>query len=163
MAISNKLIIGIGAAVVAFFIGKKILDKKQTVDALNVNVTGIDFNKKNKTLQILMRIINGGNSSIFIQSIVGDIKFSGNSIASIDYRQPLTILQNDTAIISIAVKPNAAFLMALLAIVVGKPVNGLLEINGNINSEGLLFPFIYSQKINWQKSNKKILKDGFKK
>lgn len=163
MAISNKIIIGIGAAVVAFFIGKKILDKKQTVDALNVNVTGIDFNKKNKTLQILMRIINGGNSSISIQSIVGDVKFKGDSIASIDYRQPLTINKNDTATISIAVKPNAVFLTTLISIVVGKPINGLVEINGNINSEGLLFPFIYSQKINWTKKPSELIKDAFKK
>ena len=144
-------IIALGGLLAAFFIGKKIFDKTQGVNALNVNLVGVDFNKKSKTLVLMLRIINPSNTTLTLTSIVGDVIFNGSYIASLDYRKPIDISPNESKTININLLPNLEFagiVASMLVKGVKKALSGTFVVKGNVNAEGILTPFELSKKIN---------------
>jgi LEA14-like dessication related protein len=136
-----------GGIVIA--IASVILKKSTAIKNLNVNVTKIDFNKKDKTFVVFVRIINPSNASIKIDSIVGDVIWKGTYGATMDYRVPTTIDATGEKTIQIPVKMNLEFVTLLGDLIKQKAefLNGIFEIKGVINAERMVFPFTYKKEI----------------
>jgi hypothetical protein len=140
----------LGGGVVAFLIARAVVNKSQAVKSLNVNITKIDFNKKDLTFVVFVRLINPGNAPIRISAIVGDIIWKGTYGAVLDYRTPIELKALEERTIQIPIKMNADLYTLILDLVMGKTkgmLTGLFEIKGNVNAEGLVTPFNYSKEI----------------
>jgi LEA14-like dessication related protein len=142
----NNLII-IGGAVL--ILGAVVLRKSTAVKSLNVNVTKIDFNKKDRTFVVFVRIINPANADITIDSIVGDVIWRGTYGAVMDYRIKTTIEARAERVIQIPVKMNLEFVTLLGDLIKNKAqaLNGLFEIKGVVNAEGIVAPLNYKKEI----------------
>jgi LEA14-like dessication related protein len=121
--------------------------KSQAIKALNWNVSGVDFNRKDKTFVVMLRLINPANASIRIRSIVGNVLWKGYAAAVIDYRNETVLKPNEEKTLLLAVKPNADLVAIISDLVLNKKqaLNGTMEINGTINAEGLVVPWDYKQ------------------
>jgi LEA14-like dessication related protein len=143
---TNKVLLGTGIAAAILLIARTILRKGEAIKALNVNVATIDFNKKEKTFVIKLRIINPANASIRIKSIVGDVIWKDNAAATIDYRNEFVLKSNEERTIDIPVKPNLSLFSIITDLLTGKikdTLSGKFEIKANVNAEGLVVPFTY--------------------
>lgn len=143
--LTQYLLVGGGVVL----LGSLLLRKSTAVKTLNVNVTKIDFNKKEKTFVVFVRIINGANADIRISSIVGDVIWRGTYGATMDYRIPTTIKSLEEKVIQIPVKMNLELVTLLQDIITNKAkvLNGKFEIKGSINAEGMVFPFTYEKDV----------------
>jgi LEA14-like dessication related protein len=140
----------LGGGVVAFLIARAVVNKQQAVKSLNVNISKIDFNKKDLTFVVFVRLINPGNAPIRINAIVGDIIWKGTYGAVMDYRTPIELKSLEERTIQIPIKMNADLYTLILDLIMGKTkgmLTGLFEIKGNVNAEGLVVPFTYSKEI----------------
>lgn len=128
-----------------FLAGRKLLRKGEAVKNLNVNVSKVDFNKKDRTFVVFIRVINPSNAPIKISSIVGDVIWRGTYGATLDYRIPVTIDPLGEKTLQIPVKMNLDLINVITDIITNKTqaLNGRFEIKGSINAEGLVFPFTY--------------------
>ena len=140
----------LGGGVVAFLIARAVVNKQQAVKSLNVNISKIDFNKKDLTFVVFVRLINPGNAPIRINAVVGDIIWKGTYGAVLDYRTPIELKSLEERTIQIPIKMNADLYTLILDLIMGKTkgmLTGLFEIKGNVNAEGLVVPFTYSKEI----------------
>ena len=144
----NTLLIGTGIFAGALLIGRALLQKGEAVKALNVNVTGIDFNKKERTFVVMVRLINPANASLKIKSIVGDVIWKGSAAATIDYRNEFTLKSNEERTINLPIKLNLELATIVTDLIFGKlkeALSGKFEIKANVNAEGLVVPFEYEK------------------
>lgn len=143
--LTQYLLVGGGVVL----LGSLVLRKSTAVKTLNVNVTKIDFNKKERTFVVFVRIINGANADIRISSIVGDVIWRGTYGATMDYRLPTTIKALEEKVIQIPVKMNLELITLLQDVITNKlkTLNGKFEIKGSINAEGMVFPFTYEKDV----------------
>jgi LEA14-like dessication related protein len=144
----NTFWIGSGIFISALLIGRKLLRKGETIKALNVNVTNIDFNKKERTFIVKLRLINPANASIKIKSIVGDIFWKGSAAATIDFRNEFILKSNEERIIDIPVKLNLELATIVLQLITGKlkeTLTGKFEVKAFVNAEGLVVPFEFEK------------------
>jgi LEA14-like dessication related protein len=130
-------------------VGRQLLRKGEAIKSLNVNVTKVDFNKKDKAFVVFVRIINPANSPINIKSIVGDVLWNGTYGATMSYLKETEIKPNEERTIQIPVKPNLDWVTVITNIVLQgkKALNGTFEIKGVVNAEGLVVPFTYKNTI----------------
>ena len=154
---SNKgLLIGggiVAAGAAAYF----LLQKKEAIKALNVNVTKLDFNRSTKNIVVFVRIINPSNASLSVKSIVADVYWKGSAGATIDYRQPFVLQPNEEKTIEIPVKLNLELVTIITSLLTGKfkeAISGKFELNGNVNAEGLVVPLQYSKEISFVDAKK---------
>lgn len=146
----NTLLIGGGILATALLIGRAILQKGEAVKALNVNVTGLDFNKKERTFIVKLRLINPANAALKIKSIVGDVIWKGSAAATIDYRNEFTLKSNEERIINLPIKLNLELATVVTDLIFGKfkdALSGKFEIDANVNAEGLVVPFKYEKTV----------------
>ena len=145
----NTLLIGGGIVATAFLIGRALLRKGEAIKALNVNVTGLDFNKKEKTFVVKLRMINPANASIKVKSIVGDVIWNGSYVATIDYRNEIVLKSNEERTINLPIKLNLDLATVVLDLITKKSaaLNGKFEIKANVNAEGLVVPFEYTKDV----------------
>jgi hypothetical protein len=144
----NTLLIGSGIFAGALLIGRFLLRKGEAIKALNVNVTNIDFNKKDKTFIVKLRLINPSNAAIKIKSIVGDVIWKGTYAAVIDFRNEFTLKSNEERTIDLPIKPNLELATLVNDLIFGKikeSLSGKFEIKANVNAEGLVVPFEYEK------------------
>lgn len=144
----NTLLIGTGIFATALLIGRALLQKGEAVKALNVNVTGIDFNKKERTFVVMVRLINPANASLKVKSIVGDVIWKGSAAATIDYRNEFTLKSNEERTINLPIKLNLELATVVTDLIFGKlkeALSGKFEIKANVNAEGLVVPFEYEK------------------
>jgi LEA14-like dessication related protein len=143
----NQNLYLIGGAVLV--LGAIVLRKSTAVKSLNVNVTKIDFNKKDRTFVVFVRLINPANAQITINSIVGDVIWRGTYGATMDYRIETIIPPSGEKTIQIPVKMNLEFITLLADLVKDKAkiLNGTFEIKGVVNAEGLVVPLEYKKEI----------------
>ena len=144
----NTLLIGTGRFATALLIGRALLQKGEAVKALNVNVTGIDFNKKERTFVVMVRLINPANASLKVKSIVGDVIWKGSAAATIDYRNEFTLKSNEERTINLPIKLNLELATVVTDLIFGKlkeALSGKFEIKANVNAEGLVVPFEYEK------------------
>jgi LEA14-like dessication related protein len=130
-------------------IGRQVLRKGEAIKSLNVNVTKVDYNKKDKAFVVFVRIINPANSKITIKSIVGDILWNGTYGATMSYLKETEIGAGEERTIQIPVKPNLDWVNLITEVIrKGKDAfNGTFEIKGVVNAEGLVVPFTYKNTI----------------
>lgn len=154
---SNKgLLIGggiVAAGAAAYF----LLQKKEAIKALNVNVTKIDFNRSTKNIVVFVRMINPSNASLSVKSIVADVYWKGSAGATIDYRQPFVLQPLEEKIIELPVKLNLELVTIITSLLTGKikeAISGKFELNGNVNAEGLVVPLQYSKEISFVDAKK---------
>jgi LEA14-like dessication related protein len=154
---SNKgLLIGggiVAAGAAAYF----LLQKKEAIKALNVNVTKLDFNRSTKNIVVFVRMINPSNASLSVKSIVADVYWKGSAGATIDYRQPFVLQPNEEKTIEIPVKLNLELVTIITSLLTGKfkeAISGKFELNGNVNAEGLVVPLQYSKEISFVDAKK---------
>ena len=154
---SNKgLLIGggiVAAGAAAYF----LLQKKEAIKALNVNVTKLDFNRSTKNIVVFVRMINPSNASLSVKSIVADVYWKGSAGATIDYRQPFVLKPNEEKTIEIPVKLNLELVTIITSLLTGKfkeAISGKFELNGNVNAEGLVVPLQYSKEISFVDAKK---------
>ena len=154
---SNKgLLIGGGilaAGAAAYF----LLQKKEAIKALNVNVTKLDFNRSTKNIVVFVRMINPSNASLSVKSIVADVYWKGSAGATIDYRQPFVLKPLEEKIIELPVKLNLELVTIITSLLTGKikeAISGKFELNGNVNAEGLVVPLQYSKEISFVDAKK---------
>lgn len=144
----NTLLIGTGIFATALLIGRALLQKGEAVKALNVNVTGIDFNKKERTFVVMVRLINPANASLKVKSIVGDVIWKGSAAATIDYRNEFTLKSNEERTINLPIKLNLELATVVTDLIFGKlkeALSGKFEIKASVNAEGLVVPFEYEK------------------
>jgi len=154
---SNKgLLIGGGilaAGAAAYF----LLQKKEAIKALNVNVTKLDFNRSTKNIVVFVRMINPSNASLSVKSIVADVYWKGSAGATIDYRQPFVLQPLEEKTIELPVKLNLELVTIITSLLTGKfkeAISGKFELNGNVNAEGLVVPLQYSKEISFVDAKK---------
>lgn len=146
----NTLLIGTGIFATALLIGRALLQKGEAVKALNVNVTGLDFNKKDRTFIVKVRMINPANASLKVKSIVGDVIWKGSAAATIDYRNEFTLKSNEERTINLPIKLNLELATVVTDLIFGKfkdALSGKFEIKANVNAEGLVVPFEYEKTV----------------
>lgn len=143
----NKAVLILPVVLIGGLIAKKIFSKVQTLKALNYNISKIDFNKKDKTIVVFLRLINAGNEVLKIKNIVADIFWNGNNSATIDYRTPIELKSNEEQTIQIPIKLNLSFAELVLNLIKDKTkiLKGTFEIQGTINAEGLVVPLVYKR------------------
>lgn len=143
----NKAVLIIPVVLIGGLIAKKIFSKVQTLKALNYNISKIDFNKKDKTIVVFLRLINAGNEVLRIKNIVANILWKGSNAATIDYRNEIELKANEEQTIQIPIKLNLSFAELVLALIKDKTkiLNGTFEIQGTINAEGLVVPLVYKR------------------
>jgi LEA14-like dessication related protein len=140
----NYIVVGlIGLGL--FLVGRKVLRKGEAIKNLNVNISKVDFNKKDRTFVVFLRVINPSNAPMQISSVVGDVIWRGTYGATLDYRIPVTIDPLGEKTLQIPVKMNLDFVNVILDLIANKSkaLNGKFEVKGSINAEGLVFPFTY--------------------
>lgn len=146
---TNKVILGTGIVAAILLIARGFMRKSEAIKALNVNVTTIDFNKKERTFIVKLRLINPANSQIRIRSIVGDVLWKGSAAATIDYRNEFVLKPNEERTIDIPVKLNLSLATIVTDLINGKGVKdaltGKFEIKAFVNAEGLVTPFNYEK------------------
>ena len=146
MAKSNKplyaVLIG-GAGL--FLVSRFLLRKGEAIKSLNVNVTGVDFNKANFSFVVKVRLINPSNATLNVKSIVADAIWNGTYAATITYLQPFELKPLEERTIQIPVKANLEWYNLVLDVVTkGKQaLNGTFELKGSVNAEGLVVPLEY--------------------
>lgn len=147
----NLLIGGAVAALVLMILRAGRL--AQTVKNLNVNVSGVDWNRNNKTFIVMLRIINPGNASIRINSVVGDVIFRDIYGAVIDYRNEITIKPGEERTLRLPIRLNLDFVTLLTDILQNRKnaLNGKFLIKGSVNAEGLIIPYTYETTVNLTK------------
>jgi LEA14-like dessication related protein len=146
----NKILTGGVIAVAAIWLIRGIARKGEAIKNLNVNVTKVDWNQKNKTFVVFVRMINPANSSITIKNIVGDVLWNGTTSATIDFRNQTKIGPGEETTIQVPVKLNlqlATLVMDILTKKLKDIANGVFEVKGVVNAEGLVVPFNYTQNI----------------
>jgi hypothetical protein len=145
----NKFgLLAIAAAV--FLAGRQIFRKQETIRALNVNISKIDFNKKDLTFVVFVRIINPGNAPIRVNAVVGDIIWKDVYGAVLDYRNPVTIDPLGERTLQIPIKMNVNLVQLIQDLMMGKTkglLTGKFEIKGSVNAEGFVVPLVYSQEV----------------
>ena len=147
---TNKILIGTGAAIGIFLIARKFMQKGEAIKNLNVNVSKVDFNQKDKTFVVFVRIINPANASVTIKNIVGDCFWNGTTAATIDFRNETKIGPGEEKTIQVPVKMNLTLLSLVSDLLTKKLkdiVQGKFEIKAVVNAEGLVVPFTYSKDI----------------
>jgi len=134
---------------ILLLIGRQALRKGEAIKSLNVNVTKVDYNKKDKAFVVFVRIINPANAKITIKSIVGDILWNGTYGATLSYLKETVIGAGEERTIQIPVKPNLDWVNLITEVLKkGKDAfNGTFEIKGVVNAEGLVVPFTYKNTI----------------
>jgi LEA14-like dessication related protein len=145
---TNKIILGTGIVAAIILIARGVLRKGEAIKALNVNVVTMDFNKKEKTFVVKLRLINPANASIRIKSIVGDVLWKGNAAATIDYRNEFILRPNEERTIDLPIKLNLSLATVVSDLIFGKAkdaLNGKFQIKAFVNAEGLVTPFEYEK------------------
>lgn len=146
MAKSNKplyaVILG-GAGL--FLVSRFFLRKGEAIKSLNVNVTGVDFNKSNFSFVVKVRLINPSNAKLTVKSIVADAIWNGTYAATLTYLQPFELKPLEERTIQIPVKANLDWYNLVLDVVTKgkKALNGTFELKGTVNAEGLVVPLEY--------------------
>lgn len=137
-----------GVAVV--LLGRFFLRKGEAVKSLNVNVTGVDFNKANMSFVVKVRLINPSNAKLNIKSIVADAIWNDTYAATISYVQPFELKPNEERILQIPVKANLEWYSLVLDVITKgkKALNGTFELKGVVNAEGLVVPLEYKKTFN---------------
>lgn len=139
---------GTGIVAAIILIARGVLRKGEAIKALNVNVVTMDFNKKEKTFVVKLRLINPANASIRIKSIVGDVLWKGNAAATIDYRNEFILRPNEERTIDLPIKLNLLLATVVTDLIFGKAkdaLNGKFQIKAFVNAEGLVTPFEYEK------------------
>jgi LEA14-like dessication related protein len=145
-----KIVLNSTLALGLFFAARKLFSKFTTAKSLNYNITKVDFNKNDKTFVVFLRLVNPANSSITLNSVVGDVFWNGTNIATIDFRRPTTLNPNEQIVIQLPIRLNLSattLIFDLLSRGV-KFVNGVFEVKGVINAENLVLPLEYKNTLN---------------
>lgn len=127
--------------------GRFLFRKGEAVKSLNVNVTGVDFNKSNMSFVVKVRLINPSNAKLSVKSIVADVIWNNTYAATINYNQPFELKPTEERIIQVPVKANLEWYTLLLDVITKgkKALNGTFEMKGVVNAEGLVVPLEYKK------------------
>lgn len=146
----NKILLAGGAGLGLLFLIRAFMRKGEAIKSLNVNVSKVDFNRKDKTFVIFVRLINPANASVTIKSIVGDVFWNGTTAATIDFRNETKIGPNEEKTIQIPVKMNITLLSLVTDLITKKikdVISGKFEVKAVVNAEGFVVPFNYVNEI----------------
>lgn len=146
----NKILLAGGAGLGLLFLIRAFMRKGEAIKSLNVNVSKVDFNRKDKTFVIFVRLINPANASVTIKSIVGDVLWNGTTAATIDFRNETKIGPNEEKTIQIPVKMNITLLSLVTDLITKKikdVISGKFEVKAVVNAEGFVVPFNYVNEI----------------
>jgi len=146
----NKILVTAGAALGVLALFRAFMRKGEAIKSLNVNVTKVDFNQRDKTFVVFVRMINPANASVNVKSIVGDVLWNGTFAATMDFRNETRIGPNEEKTIQIPVKLNLELLTLVTDLLTKKIkdiVNGRFEVKAVVNAEGFVVPFTYSKDI----------------
>jgi LEA14-like dessication related protein len=137
-------LLGIGGLLLAirFFVGKTTAAK-----SLNVNVTGVDFNRSNMSFVVMVRLINPSNSPLQVKSIVADCLWNNIYGATISFLDSFTLKGGEERTIQVPVKANLEWYTIFLDVIKNpkNTVNGTFELKGVVNAEGLVVPLEYKK------------------
>jgi LEA14-like dessication related protein len=153
---NKKFLIGGGILAVGA-ISYFLFRKKEAIQALNVNVTKIDYNKARRSVVVYVRLINPSNASLFVRSIVADVFWKGSAGATIDYRVPFELKPLEEKTIELPVKLNLELVSIITDLLTGKlkeAISGKFELKGFVNAEGLVVPLEYSKDISFTDAKK---------
>lgn len=128
-----------------FIVSRFFFRKGEAIKSLNVNVTGVDFNKANMSFVVKVRLINPSNAKLTVKSIVADAIWNNTYAATISYNQPFELKPLEERTIQIPVKANLEWYTLVLDVVTKgkKALNGTFELKGSVNAEGLVVPLEY--------------------
>jgi hypothetical protein len=143
----NQLIIGglIAGALTLF-----LFRKTRTATNLNISIDGVEFDFPNRKGFVYVMIINPLKTALTFNSIVADVIYNGSVVGTLNYTKETRIDGLASTRIKIPIQfsflGNLNILWELFN--QGKKVleNAKIEIKGNVNSAGLLFPIDYTYK-----------------
>lgn len=109
---SKKLLLLLGVAGAVFLY--TVQRKSQVARSVLFSFDKLNVSLRNKTINFVLGILNPANASILVKSIVGQIIFNGNAIASVETFQPITIEGNKKTQINLLIKPSGVGIFQLL-------------------------------------------------
>lgn len=133
----------IGLGILAAFGIWKYFRKGNAATRLRFIADGISLSKG--IIYFTLKIINGANAGIKIDSIIGDLIYKGNTIGVVSYQTPTEILANSEKRIKFKITPDLSGAgMAIFSLLTSskeerKKVN--FTFKGTVNAEGVLFDF----------------------
>lgn len=137
-----------GGAVLLFY----FINKGQTAKRLKVIFKNIHFKKSTgATLPDIFAdflLINGTNTPLNINSIVGDIFINDKSLSTIQYLQKLEIPANSTSNLSIKVITPILSLLSVAYNLIIRKQKFTATFKGTLNSNGVLIPISQDVTVN---------------
>jgi hypothetical protein len=133
----NKLILPLLAGAALFIYYKKVrIDKN--VAAVRFNLKQVKLSGTNIILKV--GVLNASSQSATLNSIVGDLVLSGNTIATVKSFNPVSIKPAAETDIEIILVPTGLGILTTIAnLVGGKKIKGF-TFNGRANVNNMLLP-----------------------
>jgi hypothetical protein len=133
----NKLILPLLAGAALFIYYKKVrIDKN--VAAVRFNLKQVKLSGTNIILKVA--VLNASSQSATLNSIVGDLVLSGNTIATVKSFNPVNIKPAAETDIEIVLVPTGVGILTTIAnLVGGKKIKGF-TFNGRANVNNMLLP-----------------------
>jgi len=134
-----KLLIGVGivGAILYYF------SKARAGKNLNVSFFGIKFGKLrglNLPIEAKFRLINGSNTPITINSIVGTLEITGKQLATVSQVQPFDVPANSDTIYTVLVQTSAFDAINVIRDFIKNRQKFIVSFDGIVNSTGILIP-----------------------
>lgn len=134
------LFIGIGAAVLLYFLSKRSAAKNLKIYFQTLSLKkpkGLNF----PTVQAVFRIVNPTSSTLTIDSIAGDITVNNKFLSSLSQIDPISIPANSETLYNINIKtPIFNALTTLVSLFQTRSKQIKVDFNGTVNSGGILLP-----------------------
>jgi LEA14-like dessication related protein len=136
----SYLFIGIGAAVILYFLSKSSAAKNLKVYFQTLSLKkskGLNF----PTVQAVFRIVNPTSSTLTIDTIAGDITVNNKFLSSLSQIDPISIPANSETLYTINIKtPIFNAITTVISLFKSKSKSFKVDFNGTVNSGGILLP-----------------------
>lgn len=144
MKLTYLLPIGAGAVALYFW------SKAQAGKNIKVYLSGLSIGKGKAIPDIFakFRIVNGSNTPVTIQSIVGDLFVNDRQLASVSNTERFDIPGNKEVFYSVKVSPNIFTILSIVTNLIKAKQRIKVTFNGTVNTTGLVIPInetIYQQ------------------
>lgn len=134
-----KLLIGVGifGAILYYF------SKARAGQNLRVSFFGIKFGKLrgfNLPIEAKFRLINGSNTPVTINSIVGELRVNGKQLSTVSQVQPFDVAGNSDTIYTVNVQTGAFDVINIVRDFIKRKQKLVVEFDGIVNSTGIMIP-----------------------
>lgn len=148
----NSIFYILGAGILGL-VTWNFIRKGRTAKNLNVSISNVDLNVKDKKASVEVRIVNPTKQSITINSFVGDFIWNGDAIGTLKFLKDQVISGQSETKLLIPVQLNPIALISFFATLFTKDkgaLEGTYQVKGVLSAENLLFPVDYKSKYDFR-------------